>query len=99
MEENILKKANQKRLLGNIAIEGGNFTTAYFKQSSIRDLFSDGDDKPEGEKEKTQPEEEKKEEVAKEEVEKESEEKSEEAQEPVDPASVKPSQFEQVLNN
>lgn len=32
VEENILKKANQKRLLGNIAIEGGNFTTAYFKE-------------------------------------------------------------------
>ena len=32
IEENILKKANQKRLLGDVAIEGGNFTTAYFKQ-------------------------------------------------------------------
>ena len=32
VEENILKKANQKRMLGNIAIEGGNFTTAYFKE-------------------------------------------------------------------
>ena len=32
MEENILKKANQKRMLGDMAIEGGNFTTAYFKQ-------------------------------------------------------------------
>jgi len=31
VEENILKKANQKRLLGDLAIEGGNFTTAYFK--------------------------------------------------------------------
>ena len=34
VEENILKKANQKRLLGNVAIEGGNFTTAYFKEVS-----------------------------------------------------------------
>lgn len=34
VEENILKKANQKRILGNIAIEGGNFTTAYFKEVS-----------------------------------------------------------------
>ena len=34
VEENILKKANQKRMLGNIAIEGGNFTTAYFKEVS-----------------------------------------------------------------
>lgn len=32
MEENILKKANQKRMLGDMAIEGGNFTTAFFKQ-------------------------------------------------------------------
>jgi hypothetical protein len=34
VEENILKKANQKRMLGDIAIEGGNFTTAYFKSVS-----------------------------------------------------------------
>jgi len=34
VEENILKKAHQKRMLGNIAIEGGNFTTAYFKEVS-----------------------------------------------------------------
>ena len=39
MEENILKKANQKRLLGDIAIEGGAFTTDFFKQASLRDLF------------------------------------------------------------
>ena len=32
VEENILKKANQKRMLGDIAIEGGNFTTAFFKE-------------------------------------------------------------------
>ena len=32
IEENILKKANQKRLLGDLAIEGGNFTTAHFKK-------------------------------------------------------------------
>ena len=32
VEENILKKANQKRMLGDVAIEGGNFTTAFFKQ-------------------------------------------------------------------
>jgi len=42
VEENILKKANQKRLLGDIAIEGGNFTTAFFKKSTISDLFDDG---------------------------------------------------------
>lgn len=40
IEENILKKANQKRLLGDLAIEGGNFTTAYFKSSSIQELFT-----------------------------------------------------------
>lgn len=40
IEENILKKANQKRLLGDMAIEGGNFTTAYFKSSTIQDIFN-----------------------------------------------------------
>ena len=35
VEENILKKANQKRLLNEIAIEGGKFTTATLKQVSI----------------------------------------------------------------
>ena len=39
IEENIIKKANQKRLLGDLAIEGGNFTTAFFKKSTIKDLF------------------------------------------------------------
>nr|XP_033800900.1 helicase SRCAP isoform X2 [Geotrypetes seraphini] len=39
VEENILKKANQKRMLGDMAIEGGNFTTAYFRQQTIRELF------------------------------------------------------------
>ncbi|KAM8836394.1 uncharacterized protein srcap isoform 1-T2 [Spinachia spinachia] len=46
VEENILKKANQKRMLGDMAIEGGNFTTAFFKQQTIRELF----DMSEGEK-------------------------------------------------
>ena len=32
VEENILKKANQKRVLGDIAIEGGAFTTDFFKK-------------------------------------------------------------------
>lgn len=35
VEENILKKANQKRMLGDMAIEGGNFTTAFFKQVGV----------------------------------------------------------------
>lgn len=39
VEENILKKANQKRLLGDLAIDGGNFTTAHLKAQTIRDLF------------------------------------------------------------
>lgn len=30
-----MKKANQKRMLGDMAIEGGNFTTAFFKQVFI----------------------------------------------------------------
>lgn len=39
IEENILKKANQKRMLGDLAIEGGNFTTAFFKSTTIQGLF------------------------------------------------------------
>ncbi|XP_041347993.1 helicase SRCAP-like isoform X2 [Gigantopelta aegis] len=41
VEENILKKANQKRLLGDLAIEGGNFTTAFFKENTIKELFDE----------------------------------------------------------
>jgi len=41
VEENILKKANQKRLLGDLAIEGGNFTAAFFKKQTIHDLFEE----------------------------------------------------------
>lgn len=40
IEENILKKANQKRLLAELTIEGGNFTEVFFKGSLIQDLFS-----------------------------------------------------------
>lgn len=32
VEENILRKAHQKKLLGDIAIEGGAFTTEFFKK-------------------------------------------------------------------
>jgi len=35
VEDNILKKANQKRMLGDIAIEGGVFTTDFFKQVKL----------------------------------------------------------------
>jgi len=41
VEENILKKANQKRMLGDVAIEGGNFTTASLQQGTIADLFAE----------------------------------------------------------
>ena len=36
VEENIIKKANQKRLLGDLAIEGGNFTTSQLKSQTIK---------------------------------------------------------------
>lgn len=39
IEQNILRKANEKRLLGELAIEGGNFTAAFFKQATLRELF------------------------------------------------------------
>ncbi|XP_042903379.1 helicase domino isoform X2 [Parasteatoda tepidariorum] len=39
IEENILRKANQKRVLGDLAIEGGNFNTAFFKKNTIHELF------------------------------------------------------------
>lgn len=40
IEENILKKANQKRLLSDLTIEGGNFNDMFFKGSLIQDLFN-----------------------------------------------------------
>ena len=46
IEENILKKANQKRLLGAVAIEEGNFTTAFFKKDNMADIFGKGLIKP-----------------------------------------------------
>uniref|UniRef100_A0A8C5KIN7 Snf2-related CREBBP activator protein n=1 Tax=Jaculus jaculus TaxID=51337 RepID=A0A8C5KIN7_JACJA len=58
VEENILKKANQKRMLGDMAIEGGNFTTAYFKQQTIRELFDMPLEEPPGSSVPTAPEEE-----------------------------------------
>lgn len=39
MEENILKKSNQKRLLGELAIEGGKFTTTFFKEVGKHIVF------------------------------------------------------------
>nr|XP_021556010.1 helicase SRCAP isoform X4 [Neomonachus schauinslandi] len=58
VEENILKKANQKRMLGDMAIEGGNFTTAYFKQQTIRELFDMPLEEPSGSSVPSAPEEE-----------------------------------------
>ncbi|CAG9771556.1 unnamed protein product [Ceutorhynchus assimilis] len=42
IEENILKKANQKEILCNLAIDGGNFTTSYFTNHSaiVEELFT-----------------------------------------------------------
>jgi E1A-binding protein p400 len=40
VEENILKKANQKRLLSEMTIEGGCFTTALLKKHHISELFN-----------------------------------------------------------
>lgn len=36
-----MRKAQQKKLLGDLAIEEGNFTTAFFKENAIRDLFGE----------------------------------------------------------
>jgi len=41
VEENILKKANQKRLLADMTIEGGCFTTALLKKHHICELFEE----------------------------------------------------------
>ena len=40
VEENILKKAHQKKLLGDIAIEGGGFTTEFFQQVNLVNLHN-----------------------------------------------------------
>ena len=41
VEDNILKKANQKRMLGDIAIEGGVFTTDFFKQVIYKNIYTE----------------------------------------------------------
>ncbi|TKR66684.1 hypothetical protein L596_022941 [Steinernema carpocapsae] len=43
IEENILKKANQKRRLGELAIDDAGFTPQFFKQGNLRDLFENED--------------------------------------------------------
>eukprot|EP01119_Soliformovum_irregulare_P001865 TRINITY_DN1170_c3_g1_i2.p1 TRINITY_DN1170_c3_g1~~TRINITY_DN1170_c3_g1_i2.p1 ORF type:complete len:1172 (-),score=371.67 TRINITY_DN1170_c3_g1_i2:332-3847(-) len=40
VEENILKKAHQKRLLDDVVIQGGAFTTDWFKNLDVKDLFA-----------------------------------------------------------
>jgi len=40
IEENILKKANQKRHLDDVIIKGGGFTTDFFKNTDIREIFN-----------------------------------------------------------
>ncbi|XP_047021006.1 helicase domino [Helicoverpa zea] len=39
VEENILRKAEQKRALGHLAIEDGHFTTSYLRSANIKELF------------------------------------------------------------
>ncbi|CAG4906239.1 unnamed protein product [Colias eurytheme] len=39
VEENILRKAEQKRALGHLAIEDGHFTTSYLRAANIKELF------------------------------------------------------------
>ncbi|RVE42282.1 hypothetical protein evm_013069 [Chilo suppressalis] len=39
VEENILRKADQKRALGHLAIDTGHFTTSYLRASNIKELF------------------------------------------------------------
>ncbi|KAI9771177.1 MAG: swr1 complex component [Geoglossum simile] len=41
IESNILRKANQKRMLDDVVIQEGEFTTDYFNKLSIRDMLGD----------------------------------------------------------
>ena len=41
IEANILRKSNQKRLLDDVIIQGGDFTTDYFNKPTARDTFED----------------------------------------------------------
>ncbi|ODV91242.1 hypothetical protein CANCADRAFT_121715 [Tortispora caseinolytica NRRL Y-17796] len=41
IESNILRKANQKRMLDNVVIQDGEFTTDYFSKISLQDMFGD----------------------------------------------------------
>ncbi|KAL2351508.1 helicase swr1 [Cryomyces antarcticus] len=48
IEANILRKSNQKRLLDNVVIQEGEFTTDYFNKVNIKDAFDDSTSVPEG---------------------------------------------------
>ncbi|KAG8533709.1 uncharacterized protein KY384_001450 [Bacidia gigantensis] len=41
IEANILRKANQKRMLDDVVIQGGEFTTDYFNNMSVKDIVGD----------------------------------------------------------
>lgn len=41
IEANILRKANQKRMLDDVVIQEGEFTTDYFNKMSVRDVLGD----------------------------------------------------------
>ena len=43
IESNILRKANQKRMLDDVVIQEGEFTTQYFNDMSIKDIMGNGD--------------------------------------------------------
>ncbi|KAG0053677.1 swr1 complex component [Gryganskiella cystojenkinii] len=43
IEENMLKKANQKRMLDNVVIQEGSFTTEYFQKMDWRDMLGEDD--------------------------------------------------------
>ena len=41
IEANILRKANQKRMLDDVVIQEGDFTTDYFNKMNVRDMLDD----------------------------------------------------------
>ncbi|KAI9884095.1 MAG: hypothetical protein M1823_004125 [Watsoniomyces obsoletus] len=41
IESNILRKANQKKMLDDVVIQEGEFTTDYFNKMSVRDMLGD----------------------------------------------------------
>jgi helicase SWR1 len=44
IEANILRKANQKRMLDDVVIQEGEFTTDYFNKMSVRDVLGEDSD-------------------------------------------------------